>query len=140
MSRVSKTFTVEEANRTLPLVKHIVEDILRSGRRLRLRSAAENPGPDDLRKIEGDKRRLRDLFRELEDLGCSYKDWSFEKGLVDFPALIDNEPVLLCWRSDEPEITHYHGINDGYQGRRLIPRTLQPLAEGGADGHVVNAE
>jgi len=65
--------------------------------------------------------QVEDLTRELEDLGCFFKDWNFEKGLVDFPAIIDGKEVLLCWHSDEPYIRWYHGLQDGFHGRRPIP-------------------
>lgn len=45
---------------------------------------------------------------------------SIDAGLVDFPALIDGEVVLLCWLRDEPFVTHYHGLNDGFWGRRKL--------------------
>ena len=64
---------------------------------------------------------LHDLFEELEALGCSYRDWSFSVGLVDFPAMINGQEVSLCWRSDEPEIAYYHGP-EGYVGRKPIPK------------------
>ena len=64
---------------------------------------------------------IESLMAELEHLGCFYKDWNFEIGLVDFPAIIEGEEALLCWRSDEPEILWYHGIEDGYAGRRPLP-------------------
>ena len=64
------------------------------------------------------------LMKELEDLGCFYKDWNFEIGLVDFPALIQGEEVFLCWRSDEKNIRWYHPVEEGYAGRKLIPENL----------------
>jgi hypothetical protein len=84
-------FTPQEANRTLPLVKRIVKDIQETGRQLRKtaeelgESAADDPG---IRKQMGE---LEDLFHELEQIGCSYKDPHFTVGLVDFPAIIDGE-------------------------------------------------
>ena len=64
---------------------------------------------------------MQDYFFELEELGCYYQDWSFGLGLVDFPAIINDEKVLLCWRSDEKNLQFYHGHNDGYAGRKPIP-------------------
>ena len=64
---------------------------------------------------------LDELFGELEQIGCFYQDPSFTLGLVDFPAIIDGEEVLLCWRSDEPGVAYYHGP-EGYRGRRPIPK------------------
>lgn len=65
--------------------------------------------------------RLEALVAEFEQVGCSYRDWNFEYGLVDFPAMIDGHRVQLCWRSDEPSILFYHGVNEGYAGRMAIP-------------------
>lgn len=116
-----KHFTPTEAARTLPLVKRIVHDILATGRRMRELSAGgqvAEPARDEYERLE---RNLADLFRELEEIGCSYKDWSFEVGLVDFPALIDGEEVWLCWRSDEPALRYYHDLDKGYAGRKEIP-------------------
>lgn len=120
------TFTPAEANRTLPLVQRIVADILDTGQRLR-----ELAQFDDARAApalaEG-QRDLRRLTRELEHIGCEYKDWSFDKGLVDFPGEIDGRAVLLCWRSDEPAVAWYHTPEAGYRGRKRIPQEL--LVEG----------
>ncbi len=65
--------------------------------------------------------RLNAYFAELEELGCYYKDWNFSSGLVDFPAIIDDREVLLCWRSDEERLEYYHTIEAGYAGRKRIP-------------------
>ena len=120
-----KHFTPAEANRTLPLVKRIVADILETGNQIRTLTANPAQGAAnneyETRKLVAE---LESLMRELEQLGCQYKDWNFKVGLVDFPAVIDGQEVLLCWRSDEPEILHYHGINEGYVGRKAIPQAL----------------
>src|SRR3989344_3348426 len=66
--------------------------------------------------------QLEELFEELELLGCSYKDWNFTVGLVDFPSVIGGQQVFLCWRSDEKELRYYHEIDAGFTGRKLIPK------------------
>lgn len=120
-----KTFTPFEATKTLPLVKQIVGDILAKGKAHR--ELCEDEGPDTVEKedrkavLEGE---LDELFKELEQLGCSFRDWGFEIGLVDFPSEIDGRPVLLCWRSDEPTVGFYHPLDAGYAGRRPIPPRL----------------
>lgn len=122
-----RTFTPAEANRMLPLVRRIVADILAAGRELR-RLAPDGLAPESrVPEVDRQMQRLKDLVNELEQLGCQYKDWNFDVGLVDFPARIEGRDVLLCWRSDEPEIRFYHGLEDGYTGRRPIP---EPLARG----------
>jgi hypothetical protein len=117
----AKLFTPAEANRTLPLVRSIVADILEKARELRGRTAlAKDPETDE--ELEQLRRDILDLMQELEDLGASYKDWDFQTGLVDFPARIDGREVLLCWRSDEPRVEWYHAREAGFAGRKRIPR------------------
>ena len=120
-----KHFTPTQANKTLPLVQKIVQDILKTGRRLGEihesmgeEAARENPEFETLAD------HLDELFVELEEIGCSYRDWNFEVGLVDFPAIIDGKDALLCWRSDEKEIRFYHDLKTGYVGRQPIPEKL----------------
>jgi len=104
---VEKFFTPKEANQILPDVRKIVEEILSKVR--------EEPVPEQ---------RIKALMTQLEDMGCHYKDWNFEIGLVDFPAIIHGQEALLCWRSDEPQVAWFHGYEDGYAGRRPITREL----------------
>jgi hypothetical protein len=120
-------FTPAEANRTLPLVRQITADILERGRELRdVTGGAESDElpPGKAGRARALESELSELFRELEQIGCSYRDWGFELGLVDFPGTIDGRPVLLCWRSDEPEVRFYHTHDAGYAGRQPIPAAL----------------
>ena len=112
--KFSRLFTRTEAEQTLPLVRRIVHDILESASQARELDESDPERDEILRTIQ-------DLFEELEEIGCFYKDWSFSVGLVDFPATIDGELVFLCWRSDEPELAWYHPIEEGYAGRRPLP-------------------
>ncbi|MAE77916.1 MAG: hypothetical protein CMJ85_13725 [Planctomycetes bacterium] len=121
MSR--KHFTPRQASRALPLVKQIVADIIESGRELRSCAEAGDSEENRNRLVHiGD--RIRELREELQMIGCEYKDWTFETGLVDFPSEIDGRPVLLCWRSDEPSVAWYHDYEAGYTGRQPIPASL----------------
>ena len=118
-----KYFTPQEANKRLPYVKKIVAEIIGKGQRIRalLTLSAGHEIPAECETLQEE---MESLLQELEQLGCFYKDWNFEIGLVDFPALIEGEEVLLCWKSDEPEITWYHRLGDGFIGRRPIPQRL----------------
>ena len=124
-----RLFTPEQANRTLPLVKRIVQDILETGVEMRRLGRQADPSAEQVKEYSKLTDRLKALFAELEDLGCYYKDWNFTMGLVDFPAIIHDEEVLLCWRSDEPEIAYYHDYDGGYAGRRPIPESLLSVKE-----------
>ncbi|HTL70880.1 MAG TPA: DUF2203 domain-containing protein, partial [Candidatus Eisenbacteria bacterium] len=124
MTSGTRYFTPREAEQTLPLVRRIVEDILEAGRVIRERSLAVGSGAENDPEIVRSIERLEELFGELEELGCSYRDWNFTVGLVDFPARIDGEEVSLCWKSDEARIGFYHGEEDGFAGRKPIPPDL----------------
>ncbi len=114
-----KLFTVEEANQRLPLIKKITEDVLVKGKRLKALSLLQTT-PLVEREQKELTLQIEHLMDEMEDLGCYFKDWNFEIGLVDFPATIDGEEVFLCWRSDEPKIEWYHTRGEGYASRRKI--------------------
>jgi len=109
-----RLFTREEAERALPLVRQIVQDILGAANRLR-GLPAEDPSRDALQE------ELESHLAELEEMGCYFKDGSFSTGLVDFPAVIDGRTVFLCWRSDEKSLVWYHPVEEGFQGRRPLP-------------------
>ncbi len=110
-----RLFTPREAQNTLPLVRRIVTDILETARRIR-------ELPEDNAELPGLQGELEENLREIESIGCFFKDWDFSVGLVDFPAMIDGETVFLCWRSDEDELAWYHRIEEGYQGRKPLPK------------------
>ena len=116
-----KLFTPAQADQTLPLVKKVVADILKLGSHIRERSAQIGTGAENDKQIVDWMGQLEELFEELESLGCSYKDWNFTAGLVDFPSVIDGREVFLCWRSDEERLQYYHDVDSGFSGRKLIP-------------------
>ncbi len=119
----TKYFTPAEANKMLPLVRKIVTDILRTGQKIRaLSSKLEKPEEDP--EVNGWMDLLDELFDELESLGCSYRDWNFSEGLVDFPAMIRGRQAFLCWKSDEDEVLFYHDLESGFAGRLPIPGEL----------------
>jgi hypothetical protein len=117
-----RLFTRADAERTLPLVRQIVADVLETGRRIR-----EMDPDQDAEEVAGLEAELTEQIRELESIGCFYKDWNFSVGLVDFPAEIEGKTVFLCWRSDESELGWYHPVDEGYRGRRPLP----PVSAGG---------
>lgn len=119
-----KYFTPKEAQRTLPLVKQIIRDILNNSFQIRTIVDELGDKANENREVKQLADEIRGFINELEEIGCYYKDWNFSIGLVDFPAIINGEDVFLCWRSDEEEIKYYHGMNEGYAGRKEIPAHL----------------
>lgn len=124
-------FTVEQANRTLPLVRRIVADIVQTYERwqeavraFELASVAARAGEanaDAERHQREAQRYAEDIagfVRELEMLGVEFK--GYDVGLVDFPARVGDRTVYLCWRLGEPEVRYWHELNGGFAGRRPI--------------------
>jgi hypothetical protein len=64
---------------------------------------------------------LKASVSEIVRTGCLIKD--LEVGLVDFPALLRGEEVYLCWKLGEERIEYWHGIDEGFAGRKLIDET-----------------
>lgn len=121
MTTETKYFNPAEARKTLPLVKKIVNDILRATREMRLIADEISGTVEDNTQIKKMAKEVNGFLEELEEIGCFYKDTNFQIGLVDFPAMINGEEVYLCWRSDEDDILYYHEMGAGYSGRKLIP-------------------
>ena len=135
LRRAARTFTVDQANATLPLVRAITQDLMALSRDLaerRLRLAGlfggrslrpGDPYAEELleskKAIEKDVERLQSFVDELLELGVEPK--SAVDGLIDFPSSLDGCPVYLCWKLGEPEITYYHERDAGYAGRKPLP-------------------
>ncbi len=128
-------FTVDHANRTLPLVRKIVEDVVAQHRRWRetileldlVASTARVDEPRDRaeqleREAQVLAREIDGYQRELEQLGIQLKDRRL--GLVDFPSEMNGRHVLLCWRLGEPDVQYWHEVDAGYAGRQPLSREL----------------
>jgi hypothetical protein len=119
-------WTLEEANQLRPIVGATVRRVA-AARRLLSEAGfdsefalhAEASGG----AWAGRERALASIevalgFEQLERLDIVVRD--LERGLVDFPAMIDGREVYLCWLLDEPQITHWHAIESGFAGRRPL--------------------
>jgi len=122
-----KYFTLEEAHRALPLVKRIAADIqVTQAQRLRLHAELSgglaqlsNSQQDRLQaEFEKATSRLEELVDEISRVGVELKDPS--RALLDFPCLYEGREVLLCWKADEPTITHWHEVEGGFAGRKSV--------------------
>ena len=68
---------------------------------------------------------LKTSLDRILETGCVIKD--LEVGLLDFPSVIGNEEVYLCWKLGEDRIRFYHRQDEGFAGRKpLDPRDLAP--------------
>lgn len=134
MDTEKKYFTLEEANKMLPLVKAIMSDVVETFREVNERrerlalikgdseSSTHDPYREELEQIEEelekDIEQLQVYVDELRALGVEPKN--FVMGLVDFPAWINGHEAYLCWHLDEPDVMYWHDMDAGFSGRQLV--------------------
>ena len=128
-------FTAEEANEALEDVRPLTEELVEHRRRLAelqerqvalTARIAGNGGNVQPHEVQGLQERLDEALAgiarcvaRIHELGALVKD--LDQGLVDFPAQRGEEEVLLCWRLGEEEIGFWHGLEEGFSGRRPLP-------------------
>ncbi len=120
-------WTAERANRALPLVRRIADDLVRTygeWRTLLGQFDIASSGLDTAeaerlqREIQRAASDIEGFLGELSALGIECK--SVESGLFDFPSERDGRVVYLCWRHGERAVTHWHEVEAGFAGRQEI--------------------
>lgn len=134
----NRTFTLSEANEMLPQLQ---EDL----RKLQQLTA-------QFENLYMDYQKAKAVYEQAFTAGKSSRDPFFEQesqlefmkieadllidnfsrkgvqlkmitpGLIDFPAVLGNEDVLICWKEGEASVSHYHGLHDGFIGRKPFPK------------------
>jgi hypothetical protein len=132
---LSKTFTLSEAQTLLPVLESLLRKAQKSGTRaaeietdfdqLRQRIFLLGGAHIDVvtearRRAERDKalQDTKDTLTEIDAIGVQVKD--LDKGLLDFPCLVDGQTVLLCWKLGEKVIGFWHSTEEGFAGRKPI--------------------
>jgi hypothetical protein len=129
-----RRFTVSEANALIPRLEIIIERLQRQARTLREAAqelAASSGEPTDVLDTErllSLRPALRPVIEDVDSLleeihTCGGHFKGLDLGLVDFPAEVDGELVLLCWQYGEKEIGFYHTVDGGFAGRRALDPT-----------------
>lgn len=134
-----KTFTLDEAQSLLPILESLLKQAIQ-GKKLieevdaELQAVAHrvflnggtllNIVQLARRKAEREKaiQRIKDAIAEIDATGVQVKD--LDIGLLDFPCKVDGEIVLLCWKLGENKITHWHGLTEGFAGRKPIDERI----------------
>jgi hypothetical protein len=135
----SRTFSLEEAQTLLPVLesllrtaingKKLIEEVdaefqdtahkvfLKGGTLLNIVHLAR-------RKAQREKavQRVKDAIAEIDASGVQVKD--LDMGLLDFPCRVDGEIILLCWKLGEAAISHWHGTEEGFAGRKPIDERI----------------
>jgi len=131
-----KHFTLAEANRTLPLVKRVVADIMTVYHqwkdlmgRYELIAAQSRPEWGESKEqldlksqIDALAAKISGFEAELQQVGCEFKDYIL--GLVDFHGRLDEREILWCWKFGEDRITYWHELEAGFAGRQPLPEVL----------------
>ena len=129
-----KHFTLDEANRLLPRLQPILEQLIAirremaakrrqmEGLRAHVRgngATAEGRALAKLKEeLESMAQRLREGIGQIHGFGCLVKD--LDTGLIDFPALRQGQEVLLCWKLGEKTIGFWHSTEEGFSGRKPL--------------------
>ena len=128
-------FTVADVEALIPELARIMEPVMSAHAEVsatqermqaeQQRIAMAGGGVLDRRAWRADKDKIERLtgeirrgLAEIVELGGAPKDLGL--GLVDFPHLRDGREVNLCWRYGEREIRHWHGLDEGYAGRKPL--------------------
>ncbi len=121
-------FTLDEANSILPQIKLLVDEIKEKREKLyevieqyEIETEEKN---DELEimylktQIKEMNENINELIEIIESFGIYVK--GLDPFLVDFPAKHNGEDIYLCWREDEETIEYWHGINEGFAGRKHV--------------------
>jgi hypothetical protein len=122
-SRPRRRFTLVQANKSLPLVKRIVGDIVRTHTeavKLQEEHAFCTPKRQaELKdRLELAMHHLEDYVDELSEVGCELKD--YQMGLIDFTGRHRGHDVCLCWRFGEEKVGYWHECDTGFAGRQPV--------------------
>ncbi len=134
-----RTFTLDEAQSLLPILESLLKRAIQ-GKKLieevdgELQAVAHrvflnggmllNVVQLARRKAEREKaiQGIKDAIAEIDATGVQVKD--LDIGLLDFPCKVDGGIVLLCWKLGESKITHWHGLSEGFAGRKPIDERI----------------
>ena len=134
-----RTFTLDEAQSLLPVLETLLRSAI-NGKKLVGEVEAEmqelahriflNGGTwvnvihFARRKAEREKavQRVKDAIGEIDATGVQVKD--LDIGLLDFPCEVEGRTILLCWKLGEKSITHWHGTEEGFAGRKPIDERI----------------
>ena len=131
---MEREFTLEEANAAVRELRPVGERMVEHGRRLaraqreqrqlvtRIAGNGGDMQPSDLRElaeaIQAEADAIGACAEEINAAGAQIK--SLEEGLLDFPSRRDGEEILLCWRLGEDDIRYWHGLEEGFAGRKPL--------------------
>ncbi len=147
---MERTFTLQEAQVLLPLletllkkaiegkklVEQVDEEFQQVSQRIFLSGGCEvDVAGLARRKAEKDQtlQRIKDALAEIDATGVQVKD--LDIGLLDFPCVVEDQVILLCWKLGEKSIEHWHGLEEGFRGRKPIDERIIKAKPGDGPVH-----
>ncbi len=146
---MERTFTLAEAQVLLPvlenllkkaiegkkLIEQVEQDFEQVSHRIVLSGGCEvDVAALAHRKAEKDhaSQRVKDALAEIAATGVQVKD--IDIGLLDFPCVVEDQVILLCWKLGEKSIEHWHSLEEGFRGRKPIDERII-RSKGGSAPH-----
>ena len=134
-----RTFTFDEAQSLLPVLESLLRTAMKSKQTMEEVDAEMqelhhrvflnggtflNIVPLARRKAERAKaeQHAKDAIAEIDAIGVQVKDLGI--GLLDFPCEVEGQIILLCWKLGEKGITHWHGVQEGFAGRKPVDERI----------------
>ena len=128
MTTDTKTYTIQEAKKALPLVKRIADDLEEAFAQLKqiphgisfLYQAVDldEIPRENQTKIELLMDQIDALESELAELEVELK--GFDPVLIDFHSLLEGKEIYLCWAHGETDIEFYHSLDGGFKARKKL--------------------
>ena len=136
---MARTFTVAEAESLLPVLESLLRSAIEAKKLIEEVDAEQQALASRVflnggtmvnivavarRKAEREKalQKAKDAVAEIDATGVQVKD--LDIGLLDFPCIVGEEVILLCWKLGEKGITHWHGTEEGFAGRKPIDERI----------------
>ena len=134
-----RTFTLQEAQALLPVLESLLKTAMEAKNTIDKVQAEMNHLSNRIfmnggtlinvvatarRKAEGEKaiQQAKDALAEINATGVQVKD--LDIGLLDFPCVVGDQVILLCWKVGEKVIAHWHATDEGFAKRKPIDERI----------------
>ncbi len=120
------TRELEHGRRRKQTIDQLEQELAQAAARIMMLGGSI-PAHEELAKKRAEALRLtaqlKEAIERIQATGCVVKD--LDEGLVDFPSLLDGQEVYLCWKLGEERIAYWHGLEEGFAGRKPLDQSAQ---------------
>lgn len=117
---------LEQVRRRKQRIDHLNQELAQAAARIMMLGGSIPPHEEMAKKRAEGLRltaQLKQAIDRIQATGCVVKD--MDEGLVDFPSLLDGQEVYLCWKLGEERIAYWHGLEEGFAGRKPLDESTQ---------------